>query len=258
MSIIVVTARVASGGGFPASTTYVSSTSTSAVEAYGGEFTPDNQAQTGMEIRINVNISNAANQAQAEQAAKNVADALAKIIAEASKLPRNTPLPLPGGKTITAGELVDLAKGVKFVITDVPPANPGVGAADRTNMTDTLLASAFAGPGSYADPNLQGQGMIGGMLHELVHLSLNGYANLSTEYAKFNFESTHHPIDSDFPWENSGYFNDNESFATNGAISAGTSLGFGMTIYDSWMNAPDFMGAQGVYDAHKEERGWDK
>src|SRR5689334_9300728 len=144
-SIIVVTARVSSGGGFPASTTYVSSTSATAVEAYGGEFTPETEGQTGMEIRVNVNVSNAANQAQAEQAAKNVADALAKIIAEAGKLPANTVLPLPGAKTITAGELVNLAKDVKFVITDVSPANPGVGAADRNTMTDTLLASAFAG-----------------------------------------------------------------------------------------------------------------
>jgi hypothetical protein len=268
MSIIVVTARVVSGGGLPASTTYVTTTDSQVQQAYGGEFYPE--GQTGIEIQVNVQVTNPANQAQAEEAARNIADAIAKIVKAASALPPSTAIPLPGGQSITVGELLDLAKTTKFVISDVNPfANGGVGGADAGTLTVTMYAPAFAAPtpgypNSYADPNyLNGQGLVGAVLHELAHMTIGGVDAAAREHFWHNYERTNH-LEATYDFNQSDYWRDNEAFAVSSATAMGSGINIDVSQYTGSMaqysvhGDGSYLSGSTLYQEHRDLYGWIK
>ncbi|MDJ0278980.1 hypothetical protein QLH51_19545 [Sphingomonas sp. 2R-10] len=222
---------------------------------------PQNPADGEVAVKVNVSLTNSANQAKAIDAANNIAEAVATIIAAASKLPASTVIPLPNGTRITAGDLLTQIKGTKFVVTDIQQSNDGVGSADRSTMTDTLYFASFAegtGAKAYTQSGYLGYGVIGIILHEVVHMSVAGYQNFQNSSLYFNRENAELKI-KNAPFYGSDYSKANEMFAHVGSISAGNILGFDLSAYNDGMTKGVFKDLSyrsplQVYNERKAER----
>ncbi|WP_440979760.1 hypothetical protein ACQHGV_05695 [Sphingomonas pseudosanguinis] len=260
--IVVVGRRITSGGVLQENSRVIRDTN-SPVEGGSGGGDGVQPEPNVFTASVNVLVDDPNNREKALEAAKNVAAAVAQIIEGGSKLPYDTLIPLPNGKTMKVGDLVNLAKSTKFVVTDrQPPANRlngGVGSADAPNKTDTLQFGSFVEGlefNTYSAPGYQGQGMLGIMLHELGHMSPEGYANFLLESKAHTREITVHRLPQN-PFRNSDYHKDNEAFAHQFAISAGRVLNIELGIYDNYNKPPvPYSSAEGVKRRREEENGW--
>lgn len=225
-------------------------------------YDPGAYKETG-ELNVSVRVKVSSNAEKAREAAKNVAEALGVIIEAATKLPSNTQIALPDGKTTTAGQLLSDIKNTKFVITDVanPANNKGVGGADRANMTDTLYFAAFvegSGQSSYTNAQWSGQGLVGILLHEMGHLSSAGNSVYNSERSKWaqengKFKRNWRPDD----FWTSNYSNDNELYQHGFALASAAALGIGLDKYDTIFKGqydPDhYRGAAMIYAENTAE-----
>lgn len=260
---ILVTGRrtqTASGVTMARSFTVLPENNTADSVAYDYE-QPQNPAAGDVAVKVNVSLTNSANQAKAIDAANNIADAVAAIITAASKLPASTVIPLPNGTRITAGDLLTQIKGTKFVVTDVQQSNDGVGSADRPTMTDTLYFASFAegtGTQAYTQAGYLGNGVIGIILHEVVHMTAAGYQNWQNSTLYFNRENSETKV-KNVPFYGTDYSKANEMFAHVGSISAGNILGFDLSAYSDGMAKGVFKDLSyrsplQVYNERKAER----
>ncbi|WP_156347443.1 MULTISPECIES: hypothetical protein [unclassified Sphingomonas] len=203
---------------------------------------PQNPATGDVSVNVNVSIDNPANQAKAIEAANNVADAVARIITAASKLPAGTVIPLPNGNSITAGTLLYDLQRTKFVITDRPTTNSGVGSANRVTMTDTLHFASFAegtGISGYTAPGYNGTGVIGIIMHEMSHMTSHGYNNYLDSVRYFNRENAERKL-KNVPFYGSEYGNANEMFAHLGSLSMAGALQLDVSTYKVLMEGGVF------------------
>jgi hypothetical protein len=226
-------------------------------------FADTNTSASDVSVNVRVTLTNTSNTAKAQEAAQNIAAAVAAIVAEATKLPSSTVISLPGGKSTTVGNLLDDIRATKFVVTDNANfGNGGVAAADKGTMTDTLYYGAFAegtGMNSYSNSHFNGQGVIGIILHELGHLSTAGDSNYAAEYAKFGREQAERKT-GNTAFFGSNYSTDNELFSFGYGSSVAATLSIPLSTFTGLATAsydPDyFRGADAVYQQNRDEIGW--
>lgn len=263
--IVIVGHRTVSTAGFVV-TNYSMMSTAGSPDVASYDIT-ENSSPDDVAVKINVNVTNAANTEKAKEAAQNIAAAVATIIAEAQKLPPNTPIQLPNGTSTTAGQLLSDIQATKFVVTDNSNfGNGGVGSADRATMTDTLYYASFAegtGRPSYTNTVWSGQGVIATILHELGHLSAQGAANFLSENSKFNQEMAARKIPhaaGDFYSLGSDYAKDNEAFAHGYTLAVSAALQINISTYDTLVTTNNYFGsyagAEAIYLQHQQDYGF--
>lgn len=227
----------------------------------GGSGSPPPPPAGHHAVNVTVHVSNSANQADAQTAAQNVAIALATIEDALGSVDQNTQVSFDNGSSISAGDLLTQIENTTYIVSDSNPSgsNGGVGSADRTHMTDTLVYTAFEGQGSYADPNYQNDaGMIGIMLHEAGHMTAQGATNLQQENTAYRklvgaHKGEYGPY-TDAKFYGSDFGLDNEIFADDFAVNAGHAIGLGSQVdqFDqqrrSTYPGEDYEGAQVRYN----------
>jgi hypothetical protein len=175
---------------------------------------------------------------QIKDATTNVTMALGKVEALLTSIPANTVVTWDG-KSMTAGALLTELHNTVFTVGDYQSSitNGGVGNAihnvNGTN-TDQLDFRGFTGPASYAAPTYANQqGLVGILLHELGHLSNEGYANLQSE---FSFYKREFGQNADFYTStvahHQDYHADDEKFANDFSRAFATATSFSLTGYN--------------------------
>lgn len=187
----------------------------------------------GLTTAVNVKVNDPANLAGAQKAAENVVVALIKIKTLLNDVPPDTPINW-SGKVYTASQVLDIIKNTQFIVTDENYGNGGVGSASAGQNgvpnIDKLNFRYFDGDLSnsdgkdYASPAFtNGEGMVGIMLHEVAHLSGEGWIINYHSQRYFNQEIANGRDPG--AYNSSDYWTNNESFANDFAKSAAQVIG---------------------------------
>ena len=219
-----------------------------------------NSVETGVTTQVTVHLDDQSHMQEALIAAEKVAKALNTIVAAAKALPANTDITMANGQYITAGKLLAYLEQDHFVITDhsYQSLNGGVGASDYAGglgpaHTDYLDYSHFGSTG-YGNSTYGDTGMVGIMLHELSHLTSEGYAVSTQEHAMYNREVAEKVSVRDNYDSSNAYWKDNEAFADTTAHDIGSALGLDTTHYfDHVTYDRTYMGAAALLADHG---GW--
>lgn len=161
-------------------------------------------------IVVRVSVTNSANQARAEEAARKLILALAEALQKLNAVDRSTVFQF-AGKSYTVGKVIDDINRTDYVVTDRTDfGNNGVGAAtygvdEAPHVNEINFEHILSGYGSPSD-NL---GLMSLIFHDLGHLSLPGYDFRVANIAAYERETA----DVRGDWNDSEYARNIERFA---------------------------------------------
>lgn len=168
-------------------------------------------------IPVMVSVSNPANQARAEEAARKLILAIAEVLRKLNSTDRSVKFQF-AGKTYTVGEVLDDINNTDYSVSDDTDfGNNGVGKSihglNGERHRDIINFEAVLNGYGRPSDNL---GLISLIFHEHGHLSVPGYEFLVLNFATYNRE----PETVRGEWKNSEYARNVEKFANEFLVAA--------------------------------------